>query len=348
MAGKSVNTMRKFLQKLIGRRDILLITMSLLTSVLLYWYYAPGDQEVTETEGPQVVLPAGERVQENTPPKNIPNAGAPVRFLMMNVRNYFVEGDEQRSQYKRYIKSVRERDAVADVIAEAKPEIVGLVEMGGRAAVHDLVQRLESHGLRYPYWRVLERMREDRALAVLSRHPIVEDHSVKDCEIVGQKDFYMLRGILDVTVRTEDGRYFRIMGVHLKSKVSDNPAASDFLRANEARTLAAHVLHATQSEPNMPILVYGDWNAGPSESSLSIIAQGIAKESALHCLVPTDERGDIWTIYFKKGGVYSTFDRMYVNAVLKKRMGRRARMGIIGGEKVRAASDHRALWCELK
>ncbi len=340
--------MRKFLQRLIGNRDILLIAMSLLISVLLYWYYAPGSQEVTETEGTQVILPVENNAQESAAPKDIPKTGAPVRFVMMNVQNYFVKGDAQRSQYKHYMKSVKRRDAVAAVIAEAKPEIVGLVEMGGQAAVRDLVKRLEKHGLRYPYCRVLERMREDRALAVLSRHPIVEDHSVKDCEIVGQKDFFMLRGILDVTVRMEDGRYFRIMGVHLKSKVSDNPAASDFLRANEARTLATHVLHAIHSEPNMPILVYGDWNAGPEEPSLSIISQGLVRESALNCLVPTDERGDVWTIYFKKGGVYSTFDRIYVNGVLKKRMGRRSRMGIISGETARAASDHRALWCELK
>ncbi len=338
--------MRKILHKLTANRDYLLIAMSLLVSVLLYLYYAPPSQEIKEETLPRIeVQPTDGGVSEVTEPKKIPGVGTPVRFLMMNVQNYFVKEDPQRSHYKRYYKSVESRNAVASVIAEAKPEIVGLVEMGGEAAVRDLIKRLEKQGLRYPHYQVLERMREDRALAILSQHPITEDHSIVNCKLTGQEELYMLRGILDVTIRTGDGRYFRIMGVHLKSKVTDDPHASDSFRAHEARTLSTHILRAIRSEPNMPILVYGDWNAGPKEPSLTIMSQGLTKEGAMNILVPADEHGDVWTIFFRTGSVYSTFDQMYVNDVLKKRMGRNANMGIIGSH---TASDHRALWCELR
>ncbi len=341
--------MKTFFQRLMRRSDFLLVLLSVLISILLYLYFAPSAQEVYAVEAPQAVaLSAPVEVEGEGSSFAVPKAGPPVRFLMLNTQNYFVPGDKPRSQHFRAMKPVRKREAVASVIASAKPEIVGLVEIGGQAALQDLVRRLASRGLHYPYTRVLERWGEDRALAILSRYPIVKDYSVAECLLEGGTARRMLRGILDVLVKLPDGRHFRIMGAHLKSKRTDDPIAADLLRSREARTLATHVLNATRAMPQMPILVYGDWNAAPDESSLTILTQGRTRASALRRLSPRDDRGESWTIYYKKGDQYNAYDQMYVNAVLSRRMGKKTGMGIVTGEAAGEASDHRAVWCEIR
>ena len=69
-------------------------------------------------------------------------------------------------------KPKKEREAVADVIASAKPAIVGLVEIGGPVALQDLRERLAARHCEFPYFRVLPRKGEDRALALLSKYRI--------------------------------------------------------------------------------------------------------------------------------------------------------------------------------
>lgn len=276
----------------------------------------------------------------------IPKAGKPVRFLMHNVQNYFVEGEVSRSRYVLSPKPQDAREAVVEVIAEAKPQVVGLVEIGGALALHDLRRRLAARGLEYPYFRVLPRRGEDRALAVLSVHPIVQDHSQETVKLHRQKRRKMLRGILDVTIRLDDGRLFRIVGAHLKSRVSDNAGAAAALRKQEAYTLAQHIQHIARTQKGMPLLVFGDWNDGPADAAPQVLQQGLSAEAALRRLAPRDSRGEEWTLYYKRGKEYCIYDQIFVNPVLRDRM--RGQGGIIDIPAAAKASDHRALWCDMR
>jgi len=272
----------------------------------------------------------------------------PLTFLMFNAHNYFVREDDQRSRYKITIKKESEREAVADVIASAAPQIVGLVEMGGPRAVEDLQMRLRARGLDYPYSRVLTRGGEDRALAVLSQHPIVQDHSRANCALHGNKRQKMLRGILDVTVRVGGERYFRVVGAHLKSRVSDDPAAATARRALEARTLAMYLQQEMRKQPLMPFVVYGDWNDGPADDSLKILRHGMSADAALTRVKAADSAGLTWTIYYAAAEEYCVFDQIYVNSVLRSRRGRKLNSGVVDIPAAAQAADHRAVWCELR
>lgn len=276
----------------------------------------------------------------------IPRPGKPVRFLMHNVQNYFVEGEVQRSPYVLKPKARNSRDAVADIIAEAKPQIVGLIEIGGPLALLDLRQRLAARGLEFPYYRVLIRPGEDRALAVLSVHPIVQDHSQSKVKLHQQKRRKMLRGILDVTIRLDDGRLFRIVGAHLKSRVAEDAAAASALRKQEAYTLAQHIQHIARMQKGLPLLVFGDWNDGPADAAPRIVQQGLSQDAALRRLSPEDSRGEEWTLYYKRGKEYCVYDQIFVNPVLRERM--RGQGGIVDIPAAAKASDHRALWCDLR
>lgn len=272
----------------------------------------------------------------------------PIKFLMLNAHNYFVPEDKQRSRYRLVHKKEESRQAVAHVIASQQPHVVGLIEMGGTHALADLQQRLNNMGVQYPYSKILLRSGEDRALALLSQYPIIQDHSKANCSLLGKKRQKMLRGILDVTILVDEHRLYRIVGAHLKSRVSDNPAAATAQRTAEARTIAAYLQQEMRRQPAMPMVVYGDWNDGPADSSLSILTQGFSEDAALSRVKAADSRGERWTIYSDVADEYCVFDQVYVNSVMKSRRGRKCGSGVVDVEETAAASDHRAVWCELR
>lgn len=274
--------------------------------------------------------------------EGMPETGEPVRFLMQNVQNYFVAGEQQRSRYVSKPKPEAERAALVRAMVKERPDVIGLVEIGGPLALQDLRERLEAAGLSYPYYRVLVRQGEDRALGVLSRLPIVADASRADMPLMGQSRRPMLRGLLDVTIRAEDGRLFRILGVHLKSRVGEDPAAAKALRNKEARTLALYVQAEMKRSPKMPLLVYGDFNDTPEDDAVKTMVQN----SVLTRLSPKDSRGEEWTHYYRYGRTYYAFDHIFFNKVLRKRVKSAPACGI--AEQGEQASDHRALWCELR
>lgn len=336
------------------RVDVLLVLLAVACcALLLQLFGGPWQTETTEEAPPAVQQPAAEcahvALNARLDAAAMPATGEPVRFLMLNAENYFVAGEQQRSRFVVKPKPEARREAVAQVIAAVKPQVVGLAEIGGPLALADLRERLARRGLEYPYFRVLTRPGEERALAVLSAHPIVRDDSVAQCRLHGRKNRMMLRGILDVTVQTPDNRYFRVMGAHLKSRVADDAAAAEALRGEESYTLARRIQAALQAENRIPLVVYGDWNDGPTDASAKVLSQGISADAALQCLQPKDSRGEQWTIHYSAGAEYNVFDRIYLSKTgVKRRSARKDACGIVDIPAAAEASDHRAVWCDLR
>lgn len=326
-----------------ARADVLLILLTLVLAVLLMVRFGNVPAEA-EFEQPTPLNTAPAVVVQEEPQQPIPEQGRPVRFLMYNVQNYFVPGESSRSRFVSRAKSEKARKAVAAAIAEARPEIVGLIEIGGKLALQDLQERLGEHGLDYRHSYVLERRGEDRALALLSMHPIERNDSVADKGLFGDHKRKMLRGILDVTVGLDDGRRFRIVGVHLKSRVAVNADAADSLRRREVRTVADYLHILQTAQPDIPLLVFGDWNDGPADGAMGILG----KLSGLTRVKAEDSRGQCWTIYYDNGKGYFVFDQIFVNSVMQKRLGKRSKSGIVDCEHTNTASDHRPVWCDLR
>ncbi|PNC06307.1 endonuclease/exonuclease/phosphatase family protein [Akkermansia muciniphila] len=292
----------------------------------------------------------GEARQSSVPEKvEIPDKGDPVRMLAMNAGNYFVPEDPRRSNFQVKYKPIEAREALAELIRESGADMVGLCEMGGEAAVRDLQMRLKRKGVQLPHKVLVMRNGEDRGLALLSKYPVVGNRSVTDMPVSGEskRKKTMLRGILDATVKTPDGRLFRLMGIHLKSRLSRDGSAED-TRRREAYALRDYLNKAIASQDGMPLLLYGDFNDGPADSAVQVI-QGPAKtEYRLNRLKPRDSRGETWTIYYEDGDTYHSFDHLFINNTLKKRLGRKPPMGILDSPPSRQASDHRGVWMELR
>ncbi len=327
----------------VKRLDSLLIglVVAIVLSLIGYFYqgdagyfFKSEDEKQQQSVGSALVAPSD---------VVLPPRGEHLSFLFLNAHNYFVNGEKSRSRYTSYPKKNKNKEAVADVIAHARPDIVGLCEIGGRLALEDLRGRLGKRGLDYPYYRVLERQGEDRALALLSRYPITADNSKVNYPLYGQQRRNMLRGILDLTIQHGEGEQLRVMGVHLKSKVSDDAAAATSLRKREASTLSQHVAKAAKSKRDMPILVFGDFNDDPEAAALSVLEKGSSELGKLRRLRPRDSAGKYWTIYYRRGDSYHVFDQIYVNGVLEREL-RDAKSGIVDIPESREASDHRAVW----
>ena len=112
--------------------------------------------------------------------------------------------------------------------------------------------------------------------------------------------------------------------------------------------MANHLQMAMRKDTEMPILVYGDWNAGPREAPLLVISQGTRSTGPMRRIVPKDSRGESWTVTYRANDEYNAFDQIYVNRVLSSRIGRKIATGIVDNEASRKASDHRALWFDLR
>lgn len=337
------------LKSLSKRVDVLLLSLAVCLIALLLEFFGEGKYDVIYEK---LGLPPMELASPFSPQnsyKEVPAADKDsVRFLMWNVKNYFVDGEPRRTAYQLYFKPIAARDAVADVIVQSKADVVGLVEMGGRVALEDLQARLRARGRDYPYSFVLERQGDDRSLALLSLYPIVRNESVAQCALYGNQKKRMLRGILDVEVALEDGRHFCFVGAHLKSRVAEDQAAARSLRAREARTLAMHVHERMRQENALPIVVFGDWNDGPSDESLGVLSQGIAASSALYRIDPRDKTDAAWTIYYAPQKEYYIFDQIYMNKRMYDRLSSPRSMGIMEDSLKKKASDHRAVWCDLR
>ncbi|MFI3242830.1 MAG: endonuclease/exonuclease/phosphatase family protein [Akkermansia sp.] len=332
------------------RVDVFLVTLLVIVLSLMKAYFEPEEVSFQQkSQDSQYVRTMGTPLADKLRAQQLPpKDAASLRFMMYNVKNYFVAGEPQRTRYRLYLKSEKSRDAVADVIAHAQPEVLGLIEMGGKLALEDLRQRLQKRGLDYPYFRILERHGDDRALALLSQHPIVRDHSRAHYGLYGNQKRRLLRGILDLEVQLDDGRVFCIVGAHLKSRVSDEPAEARSLRAKEAQTIAMYLHERMKDNPSLPILVFGDWNDGPADASLGVLSQGVRAASALTRVEAQDDSGAEWTLYYREGKEYLIFDQIYLNEVLKNRVKSKLASGVIDLPATKTASDHRPVWCEIR
>ncbi len=276
--------------------------------------------------------------------EDIAPRGEPVRFLSYNACNYFVDDAPPGTGYKTVIKNEQSREAVASNIRAALPAMVGLCEIGGDEALKDLQGRLEKRGIHLPESFVLHRPAEYRCLAFLSKYPIVANDSRQEVPIDANGKRKMLRGILDVTVQTPDGRLFRFVGVHLKSKKDDDGTAE------HTRRLEAYALrqYLADTQSNVPVVVYGEFNDSPNTPVLQAVMGERKSAGGFSRIVPGDSRKETWTLKYGEAQAYFSYDHLLLGRRMQERVGAKPACGIVDSVDYGKASDHRALWVDLR
>ena len=287
------------------------------------------------------------RAKDQAPPAE---SAAQLRFLSYNIRNYltmtrFIDGERRDRR-----KPPREVEALVRIIVAAKPDVLGICEIGTEEDLAELQDKLSEAGLHLEHSTYASGADDTRRLALLSRHPIIASHSAgADGSLTYQsidadnrpKEFAMQRGILDATVQA-GARQFRFLGVHLKSKREVPEGHQDLMRRHEAYLLRKHADRILENNPQALLCVYGDFNDTRRESPVRSIQGPTQSTRYLEPLSHKDSRGAVWTHYWDYQHVYSRFDYVLASRALRPLFDQEASL-IIDDPGWSTASDHRAL-----
>lgn len=232
--------------------------------------------------------------------------------------------------------------AVVANILHARPDILGVCEIGTLEDLQDLQTRLAAGGLDLPHREHCGGADPTRFLGLLSRYPIQERNSQSHLgyDLQGVRELVQ-RGILDVTIQPPGFGPIRFLGVHFKSK-RPVPQGEARMRRNEALLLRKHLDSIFKIDPDSQVLVQGDFNENKNEPTLQSVLGPRNEPGSLRMLDLTDGVGDRWTHYWEAADQYSRIDYLLVSPNLaeswipeKSRVER--------PQNWRLASDHRPL-----
>ena len=274
-----------------------------------------------------------------------PDAGL-VRFVAYNLHNYTLQSSTERNASPP--KSEREILQMLKILAELKPDILGVCEMGSEEDLADLQRRLEAVGLFLPHREWVQGADPSRHLALLSRFPITARQSRTDLRYpLDQVMRPIQRGILDVTVQIEPNYSLRLLGLHLKSRREVEDAEQALMRRHEAHLVRLHLNEILNAAPKTNLLVYGDCNESKEEPGLREIKGAAGQPNALRELPLADDAGEKWTYSYEPADEYSRLDFTFASAELMPEVILK-RSGIYPGHDWSEASDHRPLFVSLR
>lgn len=262
-----------------------------------------------------------------------------------NVQNYLrMDRYAKGKSVKDAPKPESEIKAVVEVIAQIRPDILGLVEMGGEDMLDDLQKRLQAAGLEYPYREWMEGADSKRHVCLLSRFPIVGRHSRSDItfELDGRPQ-RINRGILDVTVQVNPSYQLRLAGIHLKSRREVAEYDESRMRAMEAKHVRDHLNQTLLAAPKTNLLLFGDFNDTKNEYPVRELIGARGTPLYMMDIWLRDSRGERWTHYWKTADEYSRIDYILVSPGLSREIVLK-KSGINDAPIWNTASDHRALY----
>lgn len=277
--------------------------------------------------------------QHASPAALVNRSPAPgLRFMAYNVENWLNMERDGRQR----AKPESEKAVVVRLIAENRPDVLGVCEIGERADVVDLQRRLKAAGWSLPHLSYDADSHALRRLALLSRHPITSTDQpvVREYRMQG-RSWRMSRPILDATVEREGCRY-RFVGVHLKSKREVRDADQEQMRVHEARLLRRHVEDILADEPATRLVVYGDFNDTLKSTAMKTVAGAYRSPTYLTAVPCGDSRGHRWTHHWEYQDVYSRFDYVLVSQGLKPEVDFRGSY-LVDDPSWNKGSDHRPL-----
>lgn len=277
-----------------------------------------------------------EAAEESTAPANSSEAV----FVSWNLRNYAIHPP---AAGRGSAKPEAAREAVAGILADLNPSIIGLAEVGCEESLNDLQKRLEERGIRLPHKFLLAGPDEERRLALLSKFPFVANHSRPHVpfELAGAAQV-MQRGVLDLVVELPGGMPLRLIGVHLKSPREVPEFDQQALRAREARELRRHIDAIFEQNTGVSLLVWGDFNMLKNDPAWRVIAGSPGVPQSLQVMNAVDEHGLGWTHHWEAADLFSRIDFIFVSQTSAALVGdKRAR--VVDHSLRQLASDHRPL-----
>lgn len=244
-----------------------------------------------------------------------------------SVASYNVKNFRIKPSSKRAARPLAIRRLIAEAIALANPDIIGLQEIGSREALDSMHKELTTLGAFYPHQMLLPIADQDIQCAVLSRYPFIENRSSAELPfLLYGKMFHVLRGIVEVDIEITKSFKITLLNVHLKSQVPTWYADETDFRLAEAHVLRSRIDSLYQQNPNIHLVVLGDLNDHPDSHVIKRI-KGRGKRGLLDCrpyerdatnLPSIHPKSQVaWTHYFDKRDLYCRFDYILISAELE-------------------------------
>jgi endonuclease/exonuclease/phosphatase family metal-dependent hydrolase len=278
-----------------------------------------------------------------TPPPVAPQATATsgLRFINYNVENWLtMDRYVDRKNLKDSPKPEKEKQAVISLLVRHTPDVIGLCEIGEASDLAEIQQDLKDAGLDLPHLHYTGGSDPTRHLGILSRFPITSTAkaAVSDYQLDG-KSFSINRGILDATIQA-NGKSYRFLGAHLKSKRETEQGDQEAMRTHEARLLRRHLDTILTQDPDARVIVYGDFNDTRSTPPIKALTGRYNDPTYLTAIPAKDSRGHAWTHHWALNDIYSRIDFVMVTRSMKPDVDFQAAK-IIDDEDWSDASDHR-------
>jgi len=291
--------------------------------------------------------PSAAVVAPPTPPAAIPLAATPnsggLRFIAYNVENWLnMDRHVDKKNLKDSPKPESEKQAVIGLLMRHTPDVLGLCEIGQATDLAEIQERLKAVGLDFPHSHFTGGSDPTRHLGLLSRFPIISTAKPAESEyqLAGQT-FAINRGILDVTVQA-NGKPYRFIGIHLKSKRDSEQGDQEAIRLNEARLLRRHVDSILSQDAAARLIVYGDFNDTRASHPIKLITGNYNDPTYLTAIPAKDSRNDAWTHHWAPHDIYSRIDLIMVSQGMRKDVNFPAAR-VIDDADWNLASDHRAI-----
>lgn len=248
------------------------------------------------------------------------------RVATYNVENYLDAPTETRSP-----KPAAARAKVCESILALKPDVLAVQEMGRPSALLELRDALKAGGLDLPHWEHVAGWDTNIFVAVLSRFPFAarRSHTNENFLLHGRR-FHVSRGFAEVDIQVNPRYTLTLLVTHLKSKRPIPDADEAELRLAEARLLRQKIDDRFADNPNINLVVAGDFNdTKESPSTRAVIGRGRFK---LVDTRPAERNGDntpspnpawdprnvTWTHFYGKTDSYSRLDFLLLSPGLAR------------------------------
>lgn len=243
-----------------------------------------------------------------------------------NVHNYL-----DRAASSREPKSAASRAKVHESILAIKPDVLALQEIGAIESLLALRSSLKSIGHDFPYWEWVNGFDTNIHAGILSRYRITATRSQTNASfLLGGRRFYTSRGLGEVDILVPANYHFTLLTTHLKSRRPVPSADEALLRQQEAIVLRARIDALLHADPNLNLVVLGDFNDTRSSPALRILAgkgntslfdTRPAERNGGYSPDPTPvfpSRNVAWTYFYGKDDTYSRVDYILLSRGMVK------------------------------
>lgn len=292
---------------------------------------------------PEAEKPAAKRRgRPTTGETSVTEAIGSLRFVSYNLHNWLTDQRPVNGALRQTSKPELSKQAVVTLLSGARPDVLGLCEIGSSDDLTELQIRLKNAGLDLPNSHYIGGSDPTRHLALLSRFPIIATGTPEkaDYRLEG-RPFVIQRGILDASIDVS-GQTYRFLGAHLKSKRESENIDQSQMRQNEAHLLRDHIDSILKADTTSRLVVYGDLNDTKASAALKTLQGTFGRSDYLTTLNLKDSQGQSWTHYWEMEDIYSRLDWILVSRSLKPRINSTASR-IIDASSWEKASDHRPI-----